>query len=84
MIQRYAQFKFSEKGQEIVSSPHFVYDFSEKFFTCCILLIDQISLNDCPYVINFEINLVFLTKSFFYMTKKSRQKFKYIESGKRF
>ena len=31
-------------------------------------------------VINFEINLVFQIKPFFYMTKKSRQKFKYLEN----
>ena len=27
------------------------------------------------YLINFEINLIFLTKPFFYVTKKLRQKF---------
>ena len=35
-------------------------------------------------VINFELNLTFLIKSFLYMTKKSRHKFKYLEKGKRF
>ena len=30
-------------------------------------------------VINFEINLISLIKQFFYMTKKSRQKFKYLK-----
>ena len=35
-------------------------------------------------VINFEINLIFLIKPFFYMNKNSRQKFKYIESEKSF
>ena len=34
-------------------------------------------------VINFEINLAFLIKLFFYMTKKLRQK-KYIENEKSF
>ena len=29
-------------------------------------------------VINFEINLIFPIKSFFYMAKKSRRKFKYL------
>ena len=33
---------------------------------------------------NFEINLVFLIKSFFYMTKISRQKLKYLENEKSF
>ena len=35
-------------------------------------------------VINFEINLVFLIKPFFYMTKKLKQKFKYLENEKSF
>ena len=35
-------------------------------------------------VINFEINLIFLINPFFYMTKKLRQKFKYLENGKNF
>ena len=35
-------------------------------------------------VINFEINLLFLIKLFFNMTKNSWQKFKYIENEKSF
>ena len=35
-------------------------------------------------VINFETNLGFLIKTFFYMTKKSRQKLKYLENEKSF
>ena len=35
-------------------------------------------------VINFEINLIFPIKSFFYMTKKSRQKIKYHENKESF
>ena len=31
-------------------------------------------------VINFEINIIFLIKPFSNMTKKSRQKFKYLEN----
>ena len=38
---------------------------------------------DCD-VINFEINLIFLIKSFFSMPKKSGQKFYYLENGKSF
>ena len=34
-------------------------------------------------VINFEINLIFPTKPFFYMNKKLRPKFKYLENEKR-
>ena len=33
-------------------------------------------------ITNFEINLVFLIKPFFYMIKESRQKFKYLENKK--
>ena len=33
---------------------------------------------------NFEINLIFLIKPFFNMTKKSRQKLKYLEKEKSF
>ena len=32
--------------------------------------------------INFETNLIYLIKPFFYMTKNSRQKFKYLENEK--
>ena len=35
-------------------------------------------------VISFEIKLIFQPKLFFYMTKKSRQKYKYIENKKSF
>ena len=35
-------------------------------------------------VTDFEINHIILTKPFFYMTKKSRQKFQYLENEKRF
>ena len=35
-------------------------------------------------VINFEINLILLIKPFFYLTQKSRQKFKYLENKKSF
>ena len=31
-------------------------------------------------VIDFEIDIIFLIKLFFYMTKKSRQKFKYLQN----
>ena len=34
-------------------------------------------------VINFKINLIFLIKSFFCMTEKSRRKLKYLENEKR-
>ena len=55
-------FDFLEKVLEIVTSPNFAHDFSEKF----------------------EISLSFLIKPFLYMTKKSRQKIKYVENKKSF
>ena len=39
-------FEFLEKSLELVSPPHFVYDFLEKYFSCHILVTDQISLSD--------------------------------------
>ena len=36
------------------------------------------------YVINFEINLMFLIKPFFYLTKKSKVELKYLENEKSF
>ena len=35
-------------------------------------------------VINFDINLIFLIKPFFYMTNSSRQKFEHLENKKSF
>ena len=35
-------------------------------------------------VMNFKINLSFLIKLFFYVTKKSRQKLKYLQNMKSF
>ena len=86
---------FLENDLEIVSLPHFVYDFSRKMFLMLYstnwpnfinwlpLLLEMLGnmcitivyFPDCG-VINFEINLFFLIQSFFYFTKKSRQKFK--------
>ena len=77
-----------EKGLGIVSLPHFVYDFSRKVFF--ELLTDRISFSDCLIcfpdcdVINFAVSLIFLIKAFFYMTKMSRQKLKYLENKKSF
>ena len=39
---------------------------------------------NCLYVISFGIDLIFLIKLFFYMTKESRPKFKYFENEKSF
>ena len=38
---------------------------------------------DCDEI-NFEINVIFLIKPFFYMTEKSKWKFKYLEIEKSF
>ena len=81
-------FDFLDKGLGIVSPAHFVYVFSTKISSCHILLTDQISLSGCLYflrywaicVLYFKINLIFLIKAFLYMTKKSRQKLKYLEN----
>ena len=74
--------------------------FQEKCLSCYIQLTDQISFqinfqilgNMCIGiacfpgcdVINFEINLIFLIKPFFYISKKLRQKFKYLDNKKIF
>ena len=49
-----------------------------KLGNMCILII----FSPVCDVINLEINLSFLIKPFFYITKKSRQKFKYPKSEK--
>ena len=83
-------FNFLEKGLGLAFPPHFVYDFSQKKISRYILLTYQISSFGCLYfldnicfaivcfpicdVINFEINLSFLIKSFFYMNKRVRSK----------
>ena len=87
-------FVYLEKSLRIVSSPHFVYDFSINSPN----LIDWLSLlleilgNMCIAtvcfpgfdIIKFEINLTFLIRLLVKMTKKSRQKFKYLENEKSF
>ena len=50
--------------------------------------IDQYAYCNCFFpgcdVVNFETNLVLLIKSLFFMTKRSRQKLKYLENEKSF
>ena len=43
-------FNFPEKGLGLVSPPYFVSDFQEKYFSCYILLTDQMLLSDCLYL----------------------------------
>ena len=45
-------FDFLDKGLEIVSPAHFVYDFQQKC-SCDILLTDQISLPGCLYFLRY-------------------------------
>ena len=86
-------FIFLEQDLGVVFSPHFVHDFSRKRFSSYNLLSDQISLPDCLYllrhwaiqvcdIINFVVNLIFLIKLFFYLTKTLSQKFHYLEKEK--
>ena len=37
-------FEFLEKSLELVSPPHFVYDFLEKYFSCHILVTEFLCL----------------------------------------
>ena len=46
-------FDILDKGLEIVSPAHFVYDFSKKMFLMLYLLTDQISLSGCLYFLRF-------------------------------
>ena len=90
-------FEFLKKSLGIVFPLYFVKGFSKKFFSSYVPLTDQILSADCPYVLrywaictqyceilNFEINIMFLIKPFFYMTKKPTQKSKYLENEKSF
>ena len=86
---------------ELVSLPHFLYQFSRKISLThylinrpsCIawlLLLLEILVNMCIVVtccpvcgvMNFEINLIFLIMLFFYITKTSGQKCKYLKYKK--
>ena len=69
-----------------------LYSINWPNFIVCLPLLYQILDNMCIAivyypgcdVINFRINLIFLIKPFLYMTKKSRQKHKYLENKKSF
>ena len=83
-------FNSSEKCPGLVSLPHFVYDFSRKLFLLLhsinwpnIIVWLPLQISGCD-LIKFEIKLIFLTKPFRYITKKSRQKHKYLEKEKSF
>ena len=61
-------------------------------FIAWLPLLLEILVNMCIAIVckpgcvvtDFEINLIFLIKPFSYITKKSRQKFKYLENKKSF
>ena len=55
------------------------YLYFSRYWTICVL---QLFVNLGCDDIKFEINFIFLIKPFWYITKKSRQKLKYLENGK--
>ena len=57
-----------------------LYSTSIDFGNMCIA---TVCYSGCD-VINFKINIIFLVKPFSYMTKQSKQKFKYLENKKGF
>ena len=69
-----------------------LYSINWPNFTVLLSLLLEILGNMCIAIVcfpgcdvmNFEIILIFLIKPFFYMTKKSRLKFKYLENEKSF
>ena len=72
---------FEDFETEITDQFHCLIAFSSEILD--IIRTAVICFPDCD-VINFEINLIFRIKSFFYKTKKSRQKSKYLENEKSF
>ena len=86
-------YDFLEKGLGIGFLTHFLHDFSRKIFLILfsinwpnfieildILWITIFCFPGCD-VINLESDLILLIKPFFYMTRKSRQKFRYLEKS---
>ena len=55
-------------------------DFKERSLGWVVNKGDTWVKSDNVVVGHFDIKLIFLTKSFFHMTKKSTQKFKYLEN----
>ena len=97
MIQRYSQFWYFRKGCGNSFSTTRKIFFMLYFINWTNLItwlplhmeilgnmcMTRICFPECD-VINFEINLIFLITPFFYMTKKWRQNFKYLEKEKSF
>ena len=71
---------------------HMLYSINWPNFIAWLPLLLEILVNTCIAivcwprcdVIDFQINLIYLMKPFSYMTKKSRQKFKYLDNEKSF
>ena len=69
-----------------------LYSINWPNFLARLSLLLEILVNMCVAIVclpgwdvnNFEVDLTFPTKSFFYMAKTSRQKFKYLENEKSF
>ena len=55
---------------------------SEILVNLCIAIICYPVCNVINLEINLNLNLIFLIKPFFYISKKSRQKFEYLENEK--
>ena len=72
---------FEDFETEITDQFHCLIVFSSEILD--VIRTAVICFPNCD-VINFEINLTFLIKSFFYKTTKSRQKSKYLENEKSF
>ena len=49
----------TKRGLELVSLSHFRHDFWRKYFSCYILLPEQISLSDCLYFVRYWAKCVF-------------------------
>ena len=83
----------NEFSRKILLMLYSIRPYFLKYWAICVL---QLCCNYCNYVycnyvlqsgcevINFEINLIFLRKPFFCMTKESSQTFKYPENEKSF
>ena len=46
-------FGFLEKGLELVSPPHFVYDFLRKYYSFYAVLTDEVLFSDCLYFLRY-------------------------------
>ena len=66
-----------------INWPNFIVSLPFLLEILCNMCVAIVCFPGCD-VINFEINLIFLIKLFWCMTKKSRQKLKYLEKEKSF